>query len=81
MAKARTCKGCHYCKIAYRRYGYRLQYSTIYPHYYCIEKDAFIDRRNVCEKWQRKKAEYDLSPQRLEEVEQDIKFLIEYFNK
>ena len=77
--KARSCKNCWFCKTVYRRNGYRLQYSAIYPHYYCIEKDTVIDRKNVCGKWQRKKEEYDISPQRFEEVEQDIKFLIELF--
>lgn len=78
--KTRTCKSCRFFKIVYEQCGYRFIYSVMYPHYYCTECEQLTDRENVCGKWQRKKAEYDVSPQRLEEVEQDIKALIECLN-
>ena len=71
--KARTCKNCRFFKVVYDKCRYRFIYSLMYPLYYCSAKDDMIDCKTVCEKWQTKKVEYDISPQRLEGVEQDIK--------
>ena len=77
--KTMNCKTCNNCKPVYGREWYWI--SHIKPKYYCTVCEQLLQREGCCEKWQRKKTEIDISPQRLEEVEQDIKYLIEYFNE
>lgn len=78
--KTKNCKNCNFFKVVYREFGYRLSYSLAYPMYYCTKCEQMTDKESICENRQAKKAEYDISPQRLKEVEQDIKYLLKLFN-
>ncbi len=74
---AKKCKDCNACKHAYVRY--MLNYQR-HGELYCAENDSITVADNACEKWRKKREEeYDLSVQRLDEAEEDIKRLIMMF--
>lgn len=73
----KNCKNCNYFKTVYRRFGYYLSYSLTYPLYYCTLCERMTVPKNRCGSWQyRKKCEYDISPKRFAQAEEDIKALI-----
>ena len=71
------CNSCRYAKRVYRRFG--CLFWRDLRRDYCIVLDRPINDECGCAKRQRKTIEYDLSAQRFDEVENDIKFLLEWF--
>lgn len=66
----KICKFCGNCKTVYRRGRYKYFKERTY---YCTLREEIINRENSCGKWCKRKVEYDLSPQRFDEVQKDIK--------
>jgi len=73
----KICKFCGNCKTLYRCGRYRL---FRIKKYYCVLREEIIDRENSCGKWCKRKVEYDLSPQRFDEVQKDIKELEKFIS-
>ncbi len=71
----KICKSCNCCKRLYRILGCGF---TEFRLLYCTEREEIISEDFCCGKWSRKRREYDLSPQRFDEVENDIKIVYEY---
>lgn len=80
MSRAGTkkCKSCGECKRLYQKFGYRYWKAKSY---YCALREEVTETGNGCERWRTKKCEYDLSKQRFDEVEEDIKLLAEYLEE
>ncbi len=72
----KTCSTCNACKQIYRRLCLGF-FSNKW--YYCAVRCEMTKRENSCENWRKKQAVYDLSAQRFDEAERDIKALMEYF--
>lgn len=71
--KTKNCYNCDFCKIFYEKPFLRLWRRF---DYYCVACDKVTDKNDFCEKWEmRKKRELDLSAQRFDQVENDVKFL------
>ncbi|MDE5593042.1 MAG: hypothetical protein K2I75_03820 [Clostridiales bacterium] len=67
------CQSCDYCKSLYLMYGFRFWRSK---RYFCARQNKPISVYDGCDTWQAKKQRYDLSAQRLDEVEDDINALL-----
>lgn len=74
--KTRICEFCDACKRLYTIGRYRYWRER---YYYCMVNDTITNKKGSCEMWKRKKTEYDLSEQRFDEVEKDVRLLIQYF--
>ena len=71
--KTRICKFCNECKMIYRMLyrPYKLN------EYYCVKRDKLTELYNNCELWQKKERRgYDLSAERFEKAEEDIKAIL-----
>ncbi len=75
------CDGCGYCESVYRNIAYRMCCSRIYPKYYCTLNNKLIVHKSGCSRKTPKKRCYDVSDARLRSVEEDIKFLMNYFKE
>ena len=62
----------------YRRLWYR--YIRIQG-FYCTRSKEMIDRKTPCEKYKPRGEEYDLSDERFEKVDNDIRAMLEYFKQ
>lgn len=67
--KWKKCKTCTHCKRLYRRIWFTFMQFTLL---YCADRRALTEGENSCEKWQKRKAETDLSSECFEKAEQDI---------
>ena len=70
----KICKYCGNCKTLYDCGRYRL---FRLKKYYCALREEIIDRENSCGEWCKRKVEYELSPQRFDEAEADLKKIFE----
>lgn len=75
-ASGKTCKTCNACKQIYRRWCVRFWSDK---RYYCAVRGEITERGNSCVDWRKKHTEYDLSARRFDEVERDIKELMDFF--
>ncbi len=75
-SSGKTCKTCNACKQIYRRWCVRFWSDK---RYYCAVRREMTKRENSCEDWREKQIAYDLSAQRFDEAERNIKVLMEYF--
>lgn len=77
ILKTKTCKDCNHCTRVYTRIWYsfrRLKDCYCMCNAFVVSKD-----RAACGDWTKKEPEpYDLSNQRFDEVEQDIKAIMRY---
>ena len=69
----KTCGNCNNCKKIYRKYAYRYYKEKTN---YCMIKEEITQEDSVCESWRKKQREYDLSPQRFDEVKNDLKAIL-----
>lgn len=69
----KICKTCNHCKPLYMRHAWSYNKTRLY---YCARRDELLTRFIFCEKWQGKICEYNLSSERLEGVQQDIKTIM-----
>ncbi len=72
MKKTKKCKTCNNCKRVYDKGLYRY---FRWNWHYCTKREEVTELKNGCEEWEKRKTEYDLSPQRFDEVENDIKII------
>lgn len=70
----KTCKTCEFCYRLYMRYAWK--YDTT-KSYYCEERDEIITQFSICKKWRGKILNYDVSAERLNSIQEDIKRIIE----
>ncbi len=73
--KTKACKNCHACHVFYTRYWF--QYGLILKHY-CNRHNRLTKLTDCCKDWQRKKHEYDLSKERFDAAEENIKYILEH---
>lgn len=77
IPKTKTCKDCDHCSRVYMkiRYSFRRKKDC-----YCTRNGFIVsNNRAACDDWTKKLPKpYDLSKQRFDEVEQDIKALMRY---
>ena len=73
MSKTKSCKTCNECKRVYRKTGLRYWRGK---RYYCAAKKILLKNFDGCEKWKKTKIEYDLSKERFDSIEKDIKEII-----
>ncbi len=79
--KIKVCKSCDACKTVYRRFGCGYEHGFANGGTrYCAVRDELIKPENAaCEKFRKKKREkFDLSPQRFDEVDKAVIFLLEH---
>lgn len=75
MTQAKNkCRNCNACKQLYEK-GFYLYWS--HNRFYCTTLNKLIDVNNVCENWQKKKQNYDLSSERFDNVIKDVEWLID----
>lgn len=73
--KTKRCRTCRACKRLWRWFSYRLDKGK---RFYCEVHEKIIDLGSGCDDWCKKTRSFDFSPQRFDEVENDIKLLKEY---
>lgn len=73
--KTKTCKNCHACRLLFTIYWFDI--SVILKHY-CIRHKRLTELSDVCEDWQKKRVEYDLSKERFDAAEENIKYILEH---
>lgn len=73
MTKNRRCKTCNFCKRLCRQIGANYSLEKMY---YCTAREEITLTESVCSRWERAKAEYDLSPERFAAADRDIKAII-----
>lgn len=73
--KTNSCKNCKFYKRIYRRSEARF---FPFNEFYCTAREKATDGKVGCSLWQKRAHDYCISPQRLKEVEEDIKFLLEH---
>lgn len=80
--KKESCEKCRYCKTLYKRHAFSMFYSIAFPKYYCALSHKMSDRKTACEHKKSKNRNtpvYDVSVERLKQVEEDIKAVMAYF--
>ena len=75
-AKTNICDNCNFCKSVYR--AFNIAFFKLNEHY-CTKYEILTSREDCCESWTKKLREYDVSPQRISQVEQDLTVLLDYF--
>ena len=75
QSKTKICKFCNACKALYTVGRYRYWKTKLY---YCTIADKIVNVKSSCANWHRKHVEYDLSAQRFDEVENDVRMLEKY---
>lgn len=73
MTKNRRCKTCNFCKRLCRQIGANYSLEKMY---YGTAREEITLTESVCSRWERAKAEYDLSPERFAAADRDIKTII-----
>lgn len=73
--KTKHCKTCEHCKQVYEKCLYVFWRTD---RRYCELCCTLVEREGGCDGWQKKAKTYDLSAQRLDKAEQDIRFLIKH---
>ena len=73
MSTTKLCKNCNACLKIYRKYHY-LFYR--YHLNYCIIHDTLTDLENTCDAWQKKAVRFDLSAERFNEIQNDIRTMM-----
>lgn len=73
--KKQTCSTCGAYKKLYRFYGLRAWHSG---ECYCAEHRRPAEGTGSCARWRARRAEYDLSPSRLERAEEDVRTIAEH---
>lgn len=72
---SKNCKTCNFCNPLYQRIEYKYWLSR---RYICTLSGELTVLSNTCDNWRKKEKAYcDLSPERFEKFEQDIKTLKE----
>ena len=66
----KTCKECDAGKELYRRIGYRFCKLKIF---YCARHKKLTEPTGRCEFWKRRTLKYDLSAQRFDEAEANVR--------
>ena len=69
----KTCGNCNNCKKIYRKYAYQYHKEKTD---YCTVKEEIVSPDGACESWCKKQREYDLSPQRFDDVVKDLKAIL-----
>ncbi|MCI9406932.1 MAG: hypothetical protein HFK06_01085 [Clostridia bacterium] len=79
LTRIKNCSNCNYCKCLYEVFFYVYRNKRRY----CEVNERLTDKENVCEKWESKKGGkvYDFSAARFDEVERDLKYITDYYNK
>lgn len=75
--KTKKCKNCNNCKRLYSKLSIRFFRSH---HLYCIIQGKITKAENECKDWQKNEREYDISCERFKKAEEDVKFLLKYFD-
>ena len=70
----KNCKTCNECKRVYTKTGLRFWKGK---EYYCTANKRLVQTTDVCQMWQTKKAEYDLSEKRFDAAIDDINYMLE----
>jgi len=73
--KKNNCKHCNFCKRVYILY---VCMPSAQNYLYCTLHKKITDSADVCENRQDVETEYDLSANRLDEAEKDIRLIAEY---
>lgn len=68
-----NCGNCNNCKKIYGKYAYKYHREKTN---YCTIKEEITQADSVCDSWCKKQTEYDLSPQRFDEVKNDLKAIL-----
>ena len=69
--KNKTCRTCAAFRQIYQKSVCRYWKCKLF---YCCQRELLLDEAQSCADWQpAKKLDYDLSPQRLEEIKEDIR--------
>ena len=71
-------KNCKTCEKSKRIYMQDTIFTDKLREYYCTEREEMIKHTDSCGKWRKKAEEYELSVQRLKDVENDVKYLLEH---
>ena len=75
----KTCKTCNYFRRIYDRYSY---FYFRRKWYGCMLCRDIVERDSVCDNWRRKgRRNTDVTAERVSETEEDVKFIMEYFNE
>lgn len=73
--KTKTCKNCHACHLLYTMFW--LEFSVILKHY-CTQHKRLTKLTDYCDDWQKKRVEYDLSKERFDAAEENIKYVLDH---
>ncbi len=74
MTSNNKCGACDCCKRLYTRSGVRYWRCK---QYYCDLKNALVRNDDCCGAWRAREQRYDLSARRLDEVMDDVAFLLQ----
>lgn len=78
MPKEKKCEDCASCEQVYIKGGYGFNPADCYL---CSVTEGFTDKNGVCEHWQEKVHEYDLSAERFQRAEEDILAIMQIFKE
>ena len=70
----RTCRTCNARRPLYKRYTCGYDRAKLY---YCVVRDDLTDMESSCGEWRKRGIEYDLTPQRFDKAEKDIRYIME----
>lgn len=70
----RTCRTCGARRQMYNRFAWSCAPTKLY---YCAVRDDLTDMESSCGEWSKRGIEYDLTPQRFDKAEQDIRYIME----
>lgn len=73
--KTKTCRTCSVRKRLYKKFNWSFDSTRLY---YCAIGDCLTEMDGSCERWSKRRAEYDLSPRRFDKAEADIKYIAEH---
>lgn len=73
IGTTKKCSNCASCQSLYRKGIYSFWECGVY---YCESLGEIIDKNGFCNNWQTSRRRYDLSVKRIDEVIEDVKWLL-----
>lgn len=74
----KKCSTCNSCKRVYERTAYGFMKSN---YLYCIYHNKIIDLKYTCNYWSKKEIQYEITVERIDDVEEDVMWLIKHLRK
>ncbi len=72
------CNSCNWCKKLYEKTHYGFMNVDLN---YCIKHEKMIELKDTCYSWKMRKLEYEITIERIDNIENDVIWLIKHLKQ